>query len=165
MSLPRVLKMQKIYSKARSLLGTLAQVTLPDLETETEDHTTPIGKFSIDVGFKQPVIKFKVRGGDNIMRRALYNPSITAEGLYWVGSYQNPDGTTSTGEFEASGTTKKNGRGDQENNKISEEDIEFAPTIYQERVDGIEVLYVNYLTNELRIDGVDVMAAHRDNVG
>lgn len=165
MALPRVLKMQKTYRRDKSYLGTIKTLSLPDLESETEDHQLPIGKFAIDTGIKQPVIKMKIAGDENLLRGAFLNPSLTEEGLYWVASYQKQNGGTATAEISAQGTCKKMGRGDQEVNKIAESEYEFHPTIYQEKEDGIETIYIDYLNNIVRIDGVDIMEQHCANVG
>lgn len=165
MGLPRLLKMQKVYRANKSYLGTLKTLTLPDWESETEDFQLPIGKFAMDTGLKQLVIKMKIAGDENLLRPAFMNPSLTQEGLYWVASYQKQNGGTATAEISAQGTCKKMGRGDQEVNKISEAEYEFHPTIYWEKEDGIETIYIDYLNNVLRIDGVDIMEQHRANVG
>lgn len=157
--------MQKTYRRDKSYLGTMKTLSLPDLETETEDHQMPLGKFAIDTGIKQPVIKFKIAGDDNHLRSAFMNVSLTQEGLYWVASYQKQNGGYATAEISAQGTCKKMGRGDQEVNKISEAEYEFYPTIYTEKEDGVETIHIDYLNNIIRIDGIDIMEQHRANVG
>lgn len=37
--------------------------------------------------------------------------------------------------------------------------------VYQLIFNGVEIIYLNSFTNEYRIDGVDVMAAYRNNIG
>lgn len=153
-----------------SLIGRADEVELPDIEVETEDHKGlgMVGKLKLPSGLKELKAKIKWSGFYAEHLKAGANP-FRAHALQLRGSVETYDAGGRVEELPVvvflTASWTKAGLGKYEAQKAVAFEDELAVTYVKVVHDGKEVLEVDVLQNIWRVDGEDVLARYRANIG
>lgn len=169
MAFPRKLKQMMMYIEGVGYAADTESVTLPDLARKFEAWRG---------GSMHRAVKIDMGSEDDLDLEHSYGGPITAilgqfgiqdlSGLQlrFVGSYQDDDrGTYHQCQITVRGRHQKIARGDQKPGENGEFKVTTACTYYKEEWDGVVVIEDDPLNSILIVDGVDLMAEHRANLG
>lgn len=159
-----------VYLDGVSLLGKAAEIKLPDLSFKMADHQAlgMVGDLELPAGIEKlsGTVKWNAYYQE-VMRRAA-NP-FTALHLQCRSSLETWGGG---GRQQQSAlvtfmtvTFKKLPTGDFKPRASAEFQSEFSCTYIKQMVDGVENLEYDALANIFRVDGVDLLAQYRANIG
>lgn len=167
-ALPRKLKNMNLFGNGQSFLGEVAKVTLPPLTRKTEDYRGGgmNGPVKTDMGMEGLALEW---GGGGYMPQILLafgNPKIGGEMLRFMGAVQRDDtGAVDSVEVVMRGRHNEIGRGEFAPGEDTEQTVKTDLTFYAEYLNGVELVYVDFLNMVERIGGVDRLAQQRAAIG
>jgi phage contractile tail tube protein, P2 family len=165
---PKVLKNFDVFKDGLSCAGLTATVTLPDLERKMEEINSGGFATPIDVDLGNEKMKATIKwNGLNV--RSLRDYGITTvDGVMWrfAGAYQSDDtGAYDSLEVVMRGRPNKVSLGDQEVRKVNQTTDELTLVYLQISVNGEVVIEIDSMANKFVVDGVDLLAEQRQNMG
>ncbi|MBA1289169.1 phage major tail tube protein [Pseudomonas japonica] len=170
MALPRKLKHMNLFNDGHSYVGVCASVTLPKLGRKLEAWRGGgmEGPVKVDLGHSDDGIQVEwtLGGLDLVVLRQF--GAVKADGvmLRWAGSYQRDDtGDTSAVELVVRGRHEELDMGEGKPGENTEHKITTACSYYKLTVDGKEEIEIDLLNFLYLVDGKDLLAEHRKNIG
>lgn len=170
MALPKKLKHMNIFNDGNSHQGEATTVTLPNLTRKLESFRAAgmdgPAKADLGMGDDGIIIKYKV-GGWSLLTLRQYG-AVRADGvmLRFMGSVQRDDtGEVSAVEVVVRGRHEEINFGDSTPGEDTEHDITSTCTYYRLVVDGEDIIEIDILNFVCIVDGVDLLAEHRRNIG
>lgn len=170
MALPKKLKHLNLFNDGNSYLGVAKGVTLPKLARKMEAYRgggmdAPV---KADMGGSDDGLQFEwtLGGLDLIVLRQF--GSVRADGvlLRFAGSFQrDDDGSVSAVEVVMRGRHEEIDMGDATPGEDTEHKITTALTYYKLIVDGREEIEIDNLNFIYKVDGKDLLEAHRKAIG
>lgn len=170
MALPKKLKHMNLFNNANSYQGVAKTVTLPKLGRKMEAFRGGgmDGSVKVDLGFGDDgiVLAWTLGGWDLIALRQY--GAVRADGvqLRFAGSVQrDDDGTVSAVEVSVRGRHEEIDFGESTPGEDTEHQISTTCTYYKLTVDSEVIIEVDLLNFVFVVDGVDLLAAHRQAIG
>ncbi|WP_252275226.1 phage major tail tube protein [Pseudomonas subflava] len=170
MALPKKLKHMNMFNDGNSHQGEAKTVTLPNLARKMESFRAGgmDGPVKVDLGHSDDGIQLSYTlGGWSLI--ALRQYGITrADGvmLRFMGSVQRDDtGDASAVEVVVRGRHEEISFGDAAPGEDTEHEITVTCTYYKLTVDGEVIIEIDLLNFVFIVDGEDLLAAHRQNIG
>lgn len=170
MALPRKLKHQNLFNNGTSYVGICPSVTLPKLGRKLESWRGGgmEGPVKVDLGHSDDgiTVEWTLGGLDLVVLRQF--GAVKADGvmLRWAGSYQRDDtADTSAVEVVVRGRHEEIDMGEAKPGENTEHKITTACTYYKLSVDGKEEIEIDLLNFIYVVDGKDLLAEHRKNIG
>lgn len=159
-----------VYLDGTSYAGLAEEVTLPDLKPKVSEHKalSNIGSFELPTGLDKMGMKIKwntVNGAVMANSADFYNArDIMIRSSIDVWENGSKVGTQSVTAFlrGLSKTLPAVGFKHQDNPEV---ETEFSVTGYKLEIDGAVVFDVDYFANVYIVDGVDMLADYRANLG
>ena len=159
-----------LYLAGNSMLGKAEEVKLPDISAIMQEHKAlgMVGKVELPAGFE------KLEG--EIKWNSLYPDAAKATANPWkaveLQCRSNVEVFTSQGRTrEVPMVTyltvnfKKNPMGTFKQHENAEFASAFSATYIKQVVDGVEILELDYMANIFRVNGDDMLANYRTNIG
>lgn len=170
MALPKKLKMMNLFNEGNSYLGQTGEVTLPKLGRKFEDWRGGgmNGAVKIDLGLSDDMTEFswKLGGIDPIVIGQFGAATVAALGLRFAGSYQRDDtGETTAVEIVVRGRHEEIDFGNAKAGDDTEVSIKTIWSYYKLTVDGKVMVEIDIPGVVENVNGVDLIAAHRKNIG
>ena len=170
MALPKKLKLMDLFNEGNSYLGQTGEVTIPKLVRKLEDWRGGgmNGNVKIDLGLGDDTTEFnwKLGGIDELILEQFGAQTVDAIMLRFNGSYQRDDtGATSALEIVVRGRHEEIDFGNQKQGDDTETSIKTIWSYYKLSIDGVTKIEID-IPNMIKIvNGVDLMAKHRANIG
>lgn len=170
MALPKKLKLMDLFNEGNSYLGQTGEVTIPKLARKLENWRGGgmNGNVKIDLGLGDDINEFnwKLGGLDDLVLKQFGAATVGAHMLRFTGSYQRDDtGDTSALEIVVRGRHEEIDFGNQKAGDDTETSVKTIWSYYKLSIDG-EVIMEFDIPNMIEIvNGVDLMAKHRANIG
>lgn len=170
MALPKKLKHMNIFNDGNSHQGEAKTVTLPTLTRKMEAFRAAgmDGPAMVDLGLGDDGIKLSYTlGGWSLLTLRQYG-AVRADGvmLRFMGSVQRDDtGEDSAVEVVVRGRHEELNFGESSPGEDTEHEITTTCTYYRLVVDGEDIIEIDILNFVFIVDGVDLLAAHRRNIG
>lgn len=167
-ALPRKLKNMNLFGNGMSFLGEVATVTLPTLTRKTEEYRGGGMNAPVDVDMGMEKLELEWGGGGWMPQilLAFGNPKIGGEMLRFMGAVQRDDtGAVDSVEVVMRGRHNEIGRGESKPGEDTEQSVKTSLTFYEERWNGVELVYIDVLNMVERIGGVDRLAQQRAAIG
>ncbi len=171
MALPRKLKYLNLFNDGLSYMGVVSSVTLPKLTRKLENYRGGgmNGAAPVDMGLDDDAlsVEWTIGGFPDDQLWAQYAAASAASvPLRFCGSYQRDDtGDTVAVEIVLRGRHKEFDFGDQKQGEDTETKISTQCTYFKLTVDGKERIEVDIVNMVERVNGVDMLAQHRRNIG
>lgn len=160
-----------IYIDGDSFLGMAEELTCPDVAPKMIDHKAlgSIGEIELaTTAISKMSAKIKWNAVYAEAMKKTHNP-FQAVRLQVRANVDQYEGQTVTGRIPCvirmTAVPKKAGGLVFKPNDNVERDDEFNVTMYSMEIDDVEIIYVDVMANVWRINGVDVLAQFRDNIG
>ncbi|WP_263264902.1 phage major tail tube protein [Pseudomonas sp. RIT-PI-S] len=170
MALPRTLKHMMLFNNGTSYVGQCASVTLPKLGRKLEAWRGGgmDGPVKVDLGHSDDGIELEwTLGGLDLLVLRQFG-AVKADGvmLRWAGSYQRDDTAETTAvEVVVRGRHEELDMCEAKPGESTEHKIKTACTYYKLSVDGKEEIEIDLLNFIYQVDGKDLLAEHRKNIG
>lgn len=170
MALPKKLKMMNLFNEGNSYLGQTGEVTLPKLGRKFEDWRGGgmNGSVKVDLGLSDDITEFswKLGGIDPLVIGQFGAATVAAIGLRFAGSYQRDDtGETSAVEIVVRGRHEEIDFGNAKAGDDTEKSIKTIWSYYKLTVDGKVLVEIDIPGIVEIVNGVDLIAEHRKNIG
>lgn len=171
MALPRKLKYLNLFNDGLSYMGVVSSVTLPKLTRKLENYRGGgmNGAAPVDMGLDDDAlsVEWTIGGFPDDQLWAQYAAASAASvPLRFCGSYQRDDtGDVVAFEIVLRGRHKEFDFGDQKQGEDTETKISTQCTYFKLTVDGKERIEVDTVNMVERVNGVDMLAQHRRNIG
>lgn len=171
MALPRKLKYLNLFNDGLSYMGVVSSVTLPKLTRKLENYRGGgmNGAAPVDMGLDDDAlsVEWTIGGFPDDQLWAQYAAASAASvPLRFCGSYQRDDtGDMVAAEIVLRGRHKEFDFGDQKQGEDTETKISTQCTYFKLTVDGKERIEVDTVNMVERVNGVDMLAQHRRNIG
>lgn len=170
MALPKKLKMMNLFNEGNSYLGQTGEVTLPKLGRKFEDWRGGgmNGTVKVDLGLSDDMTEFswKLGGIDPLVIGQFGAATVAALGLRFAGSYQRDDtGETTAVEIVVRGRHEEIDFGNAKAGDDTEVSIKTIWSYYKLTIDGEVVIEIDIPGIVEKVNGVDLIAAHRKNIG
>lgn len=170
MALPRKLKHMNLFNEGASYMGVASSVTLPKLSRKLEPWRGAgmDGPAKVDLGMGDDGVQleFALGGIDLEVLKQFGAVSASGIGLRFAGSYQQDDtGETIAVEVVVRGRHEEIDMGEAKPGEDTEHKIVTACTYYKLTVDGQEIIEIDTLGMVYKVDGKDMLEAHRKNIG
>ena len=171
MALPRKLKLMNLFIDGVSYLGVVQSVTLPKLTRKLEKYRGGgmNGAASVDFGLDDDALSAEISLGgfpdDAIwsLYAATGAPSVP---LRFAGSYQRDDtGETMPVEVVLRGRQEEIDLGDAKQGEDTESKISLDCSYFKLTINGKEMVEIDTLNLIEKVNGVDMIEAHRQNIG
>ncbi|WP_287031357.1 phage major tail tube protein [Pseudomonas sp. UBA6310] len=170
MALPKKLKHLNLFNDANSYLGVAKTLTLPKLSRKMEAYRGGgmDGPVKVDLGFGDDglQLEFTLGGWDLIAVRQF--GAVRADGvpLRFAGSVQRDDtGDISAVEVTVRGRHEEIDFGEATPGEDTEHKITTTCSYYKLTVDGEVIVEIDLLNFVFIVDGEDLLAEHRQNIG
>ncbi|PZP26689.1 phage major tail tube protein [Pseudomonas kuykendallii] len=170
MALPKKLKHLNLFNDANSYLGVAKTLTLPKLSRKMEAYRGGgmDGPVKVDLGFGDDglQLEFTLGGWDLIAVRQF--GAVRADGvpLRFAGSVQRDDtGDISAVEVTVRGRHEEIDFGEATPGEDTEHKITTTCSYYKLTVDGEVIVEIDLLNFVFIVDGEDLLAKHRQNIG
>lgn len=170
MALPKKLKHMNIFNDGNSHQGEAKTVTLPNLTRKLEAFRAAgmDGPAKVDLGMGDDGIQLSyILGGWSLLTLRQYG-AVRADGvmLRFMGSVQRDDTSeVSAVEVVVRGRHEEINFGDSTPGEDTEHEITTTCTYYRLVVDGEDIIEIDILNFVCIVDGVDLLAEHRRNIG
>lgn len=170
MALPKKLKHMNIFNDGNSHQGEASSVTLPNLTRKLEAFRAAgmDGPVKVDLGHGDDGIQLSYTlGGWSLITLRQFG-AIRADGvmLRFMGSVQRDDtGDVSAVEVVVRGRHEEINFGDAAPGEDTEHEITVTCSYYRLTVDGEVIIEIDLLNFVFIVDGVDMLEAHRRNIG
>jgi len=159
-----------IYIDGANLLGRAEEVKLPDITAIMQEHKAlgMVGKIELPAGFDKLEGEIKWNSLYEEAAKAMANPfkAVQLQCRSSIETYgpggrieEIPLATFLTVMF------KKNPLGTYKQHDNAEFPSSFTATYIRQVVKGKDVLELDYLANIFKVDGTDLLATFRDNIG
>ncbi len=168
MGLPSKLKYLTMYADGIGYLSDTAEATVPKLARKLEDWRGGgmDGAVGIDLGGENLEMEWKVGGFLDTIYAQFGATSIDAVQLRFVGSYQDDsDGQTKTVDITVRGRHSEIDPGNAKTGSDTEQTVKTRCAYYKLMVDGRTLIEKDELNMVFIVDGVDLLARHRANLG
>lgn len=169
MALPKKLKMMDLFNEGNSYLGQTGEVTIPKLSRKLEDWRGGgmNGNVKIDLGLGDDTeFNWKLGGLDELVLEQFGAVTVGAHMLRFNGSYQRDDtGATSALEIVVRGRHEEIDFGNQKAGDDTETSIKTIWSYYKLSIDGVAKIEIDIPNMIEIVNGIDLMAAHRANIG
>ena len=170
MALPKKLKLMNLFNEGNSYLGQTGEVTLPKLGRKLENWRGGglIGNVKVDFGLSDDMIEmtWKLGGIDPLVIQQYGAASISAFGLRFAGSYQRDDtGETTAVEISLRGRHEEIDFGNAKSGDDTEMTMKTIWSYYKLSIDGATVIEIDIPNLICMVNGVDLYAKHRENIG
>ncbi|OCC25324.1 phage major tail tube protein [Croceicoccus estronivorus] len=168
MGLPSKLKKLMVYNDGVGYFGETAEVTVPKLARTFEDYKGGgfDGAVGIDLGGEPIEFEWKIGGMLEHAYRQFGATSINAVQLRFVGSYQDDNtGRTKTVDITVRGRHQEIDPGNAKAGDDTEQTVKTRCAYYKLMVDGETLIEKDELNMVFVVNGVDLMAQHRANLG
>lgn len=171
MALPRKLKYLNLFNDGLSYMGVVSSVTLPKLTRKLENYRGGgmNGAAPVDMGLDDDAlsVEWTIGGFPDDQLWAQYAAASAASvPLRFCGSYQRDDtGDVVAVKIVLRGRHKEFDFGDQKQGEDTETKISTQCTYFKLTVDGKERIEVDTVNMVERVNGVDMLAQHRRNIG
>ncbi|MBF7687735.1 phage major tail tube protein [Acinetobacter rathckeae] len=170
MALPKKLKMMNLFNEGNSYLGQTGEITLPKLTAKLENWRGGgmMGNVKIDLGFADDMTEFtwKLGGIDPLVLKQFGAATISAYGLRFAGSYQRDDtGETSALEIVIRGRHEEIDFGNAKAGDETEQTIKTVWSYYKLSIDGQPIIEIDIPNLIYVVNGKDMYAEHRKNIG
>lgn len=170
MALPKKLKLMDLFNEGNSYLGQTGEVTIPKLVRKLEDWRGGgmNGNVKIDLGLGDDTTEFnwKLGGIDELILEQFGAQTVDAIMLRFNGSYQRDDtGATSALEIVVRGRHEEIDFGNQKQGDDTETSIKTIWSYYKLSIDGVTKIEIDIPNMIEIVNGVDLMAKHRANIG
>lgn len=168
MGMPSVLKHFNVFNEARSYQGESEELKLPKLTRKMEDYRGGgmDGPVKVDLG--QEIIELEHTYGGLVPEILKQYGSTKAAGLglRFAGSYQE-DGTgvVKAVEIIVRGRHEEIDMGDAKGGDKGKTVIKTVCSYYKLSIDNQEVIEIDLLNFIFKVNGVDMMEAHRKAIG
>jgi hypothetical protein len=159
-----------LFLNGTSYAGTVDSIKLPDLMQKTQDILPlgMIGTMQVPTGFEAFELTMQVSAYNDEFVRAVSNPYVNLN-LQVRGEIQqhNANGTTTTRAYACMIVGKAKGvtLGEFKAHELVKQEITFVCDAITMKIDNVEQFAINLLTSVHRINGVDVKANYRTNLG
>jgi P2 family phage contractile tail tube protein len=153
-----------------SQIGRASETQLPSIAAVTSEHKGlgMFGTLELPAGLQALVVSVKWAGFYADLKRFGANPFM-ARRLQWRASLETYDQNGRVAEvpvvFTAAGSWKSSGGGTFKPQEASEFDDELTCTYCKLEVDGEEIYEIDLINNVYRVDGEDLLATMRANLG
>ncbi len=170
MALPKKLKHFNLFNDGNIYGGIAKTVTLPKLSRKMEAYRGGgmDGPAKADLGFGDDgiVLEWTLGGWDLIALRQYGATRADGVPLRFAGSVQREDdGGTSAVEVSVRGRHEEIDFGDSTPGEDTEHKVSTTCTYYKLTVDGEVIVEIDLLNFVFTVDGVDLLAEHRRNIG
>ena len=170
MALPKKLKLMDLFNEGNSYLGQTGEVTIPKLVRKLEDWRGGgmNGNVKIDLGLGDDTTEFnwKLGGIDELILEQFGAQTVDAIMLRFNGSYQRDDtGATSALEIVVRGRHEEIDFGNQKQGDDTETSIKTIWSYYKLSIDVVTKIEIDIPNMIEIVNGVDLMAKHRANIG
>lgn len=170
MALPKKLKHFNLFNDGNIYGGIAKTVTLPKLARKMEAYRGGgmDGPVKADLGFGDDgiVLEWTLGGWDLIALRQYGTTRADGVPLRFAGSAQREDdGGTSAVEVAVRGRHEEIDFGDSTPGEDTEHKVSTTCTYYKLTVDGEVIVEIDLLNFVFTVDGVDLLAEHRRNIG
>ena len=170
MALPKKLKLMDLFNEGNSYLGQTGEVTIPKLVRKLEDWRGGgmNGNVKIDLGLGDDTTEFnwKLGGIDELILEQFGAQTVDAIMLRFNGSYQRDDtGATSALEIVVRGRHEEIDFGNQKQGDDTETSIKTIWSYYKLSIDGVNKIEIDIPNMIEIVNGVDLMAKHKANIG
>lgn len=170
MALPKKLKLMDLFNEGNSYLGQTGEVTIPKLVRKLEDWRGGgmNGNVKIDLGLGDDTTEFnwKLGGIDELILEQFGAQTVDAIMLRFNGSYQRDDtGATSALEIVVRGRHEEIDFGNQKQGDDTETSIKTIWSYYKLSIDGVKKIEIDIPNMIEIVNGVDLLAKHRANIG
>ncbi len=166
--LPRKLKFQNVFIDGVGYPAENTSVKLPNLKKKTEAFRgggMP-GEVKVANGHEGIDLESKFGGYMAEIVKQLGITRVDGLGLRYVGSYQRPDGAgVDAVEIVVRGFHEEIDRGDNKVGDDTEFTVKTSCSYYKESCNGAVLFEIDFLNMVWIVDGVDLLAAHRDAIG
>jgi P2 family phage contractile tail tube protein len=159
-----------VYIGDESLHGQASEVTCPDIAAVMNEYKAlgMVGSVELFNGFDKMEATIKWTYPENAIKKACADFLNPVE-LMVRSSKAVFQGSAQTGEIPVviylTGLPKKHQGGSFKPKEDTELESVFAITYYTEEVDGEEIVELDVLNNIYKVDGVDLLAERRQNLG
>ena len=159
-----------IYVNGRSTHGLASEVTCPKINAIMADYNAlgMIGTAQFANGFEAMEATINWKSPDDDTRRDLANPFKTLE-LQVRSNKRVLDGSGIVEDIPVTIFMRGKCTSYDGGHFVPKEDTEYETTFaidrYREMIDGQEVVLLDVLTNTFRVDGEDIFADYRRNLG
>jgi len=168
MALPTVLKYFNVYNDGIDYLGQSSEVTVPKLARTLEDWRGGGNDAALGLDLGGEPIEFEWKAGGLLEQVYRQFGSTTVNGLQlrFVGSYQD-DGTglTKTVDITVRGRHQEIDPGGAKGGEPGETTVKTRCAYYKLMIDGSAVIEKDDLNMVFIVNGVDLLAQHRANLG
>ncbi|UIN05299.1 phage major tail tube protein [Yersinia ruckeri] len=170
MALPRKLKYLNLFNDGRDYMGVVSSVTLPKLTRKLENYRGGgmNGSAPIDMGLDADALamEWSMGGFDELVLQQWGAPGVDKVPLRFAGSYQRDDtGEVIAVEVEVRGRHKEIDGGESKQGEDSETKVSTQCTYYKLTVDGKDVIEIDVVNMVEKVNGVDLLEAHRKAIG
>ena len=170
MALAKKLKHFNLFNDGNVYGGIAKTVTLPKLGRKMEDYRGGgmDGPVKVDLGFGDDgiALEWTLGGWDLIALRQFGAVRADGVALRFAGSVQrDDDGSVSSVEISVRGRHEEIDFGESTPGEDTEHKINTACTYYKLTVDGEVITEIDLLNFVFIVDGEDLLAAHRKNIG
>jgi len=170
MALPKKLKLMNLFNDANSYQGIVSSITLPKLTRKLENYRGAgmNGAAPVDLGLDDDAlsVEWSMGGIDELVLSQWGSAKIAGVPLRFAGSYQRDDtNETVAVEIVMRGRHKEIDFGDAKQGEDTETKISTVCTYYKRTMNGIELIEVDTVNLIEKVNGVDVLAEHRKNIG
>lgn len=170
MAMPKKLKHLNLFNEGESYQGQVASVTLPKLVRKLEawrgGGMDGIAKVDLGLGDDALEMEWAMGGIDSLLLGQFGEPKADGIMLRFAGSFQQDDtGETTAVEIIVRGRHEEIDMGEAKPGEDTEHKIKTACTYYKLVVGGSEDIEIDTINMIFMVNGKDLMAAHRANIG
>jgi P2 family phage contractile tail tube protein len=159
-----------IYIDGNSRFGQIEEVTLPEVKTVFADHKAlgMNGKVELPSGIDKMTSKMKFNSVyPNTM--AIVGDPFTSHSFQFRGNLETYNGSTRTAQqpyvVYMEGTFRNYQSGNVKQHENVEIEAELNVTYVKVEVNGVLIMEVDTLNNIMNVNGVDLLATYRANLG
>ncbi|MCR0996610.1 phage major tail tube protein [Serratia rubidaea] len=168
MALPKKLKYLNLFNDGFNYMGVVSSLTLPKLTRKLEKYRGGgmNGAASVDFGLDDDalVVEWTMGGIDELVLKQW--GQVGAVPLRFTGSFQRDDsGDVSALEVVMRGRHKEIDSGDFKQGEDTETKVSTDCTYFKLSIDGKELIEIDTVNMIEKVDGVDLLAAHRKAIG
>ncbi|BEL93019.1 phage major tail tube protein [Serratia ureilytica] len=168
MALPKKLKYLNLFNDGFNYMGVVSSMTLPKLTRKLEKFRGGgmSGAASVDFGLDDDalVVEWIMGGIDELVLKQWGR--VDAVPLRFTGSFQRDDtGDVSALEVVMRGRHKEIDSGDFKQGEDTETKVSTDCTYFKLSIDGKELIEIDTVNMIEKVDGVDLLAAHRRAIG
>lgn len=159
-----------VYVNGTSTHGQAAEVSLPEIQFEKMDYKAlgMIGVAKFFNGFSALEATIKWNYPDNEVQIACANPKKAIDLMIRSNKTIFQDGSISAEQpvvIYLKGTSNNHGLGAFKAKEDTDLSTKFDVSYVKQEVNGREIVEIDVLNNIFRVDGVDIMADYRKNLG